>query len=351
MKKKSLNAKKIIHRKLINYLKISSINKVYLKFSEFLKTFKKTEKLAVAVSGGPDSLALVYLAKCYSILNNVKINFYHVDHRLRPESNLEAKKIKLLLKKLDINCKILVWKGTKPNSNIQSIARKKRYSLIHDLSKKDKVKFILVAHHLDDLYENFFIRLLRGSGLKGLISFNQYQFNYSDSIKVLRPLINTKKQDLINISQKVFNFYLEDPSNNNTTFKRVRMRNLINNLQLEGLDENKFKLTLKNLTHTNVAINYYVKENIDLNSKYLIKKKAYILRYKFFDQPQETVFRSLSIILREVGKRYYPSRGKSIEDLIVKIRSKKFNKVTLSNCIIEKVSNSIIIYKEIVKKS
>ena len=86
-------------------------------------------------------------------------------------------------------------------------------------------------------------------------------------------------------------------------------------------------------------------------SKFLIKKKAYILRYKFFDQPQEIVFRSLSIILREVGKRYYSSRGKSIEDLIVKIRSKKFNKVTLSSCIIEKVSNSIIIYKEIVKKS
>ena len=97
MKKKSLNAKKIIHKKFINYLKISSINKVYLKFSEFLKSFKKTEKLSVAVSGGPDSLALVYLAKCYSILNNVKINFYHVDHRLRPESNLEAKKIQLLL--------------------------------------------------------------------------------------------------------------------------------------------------------------------------------------------------------------------------------------------------------------
>ena len=210
---------------------------------------------------------------------------------------------------------------------------------------------ILAAHHLDDLYENFFIRLLRGSGLKGLVSFNQYQSNYSDSIKVLRPLINTKKQDLINISKKVFNFYLEDPSNNNTTFKRVRMRNLINNLKLEGLDENKFKLTLKNLTRTNVAINYHVKENIDLNSKFLIKKKAYILRYKFFDQPQEIVFRSLSIILREVGKRYYSSRGKSIEDLIVKIRSKKFNKVTLSSCIIEKVSNSIIIYKEIVKKS
>ena len=187
--------------------------------------------------------------------------------------------------------------------------------------------------------------------MKGLVSFNQYQFNYSDSIKVLRPLINTKKQDLINISKKIFDFYLEDPSNNNTTFKRVRMRNLINNLKLEGLDENKFKLTLKNLTRTNIAINYYVKENIDLNSKFLIKKKAYILRYKFFDQPQEIVFRSLSIILREVGKRYYSSRGKSIEDLIVKIRSKKFNKVTLSNCIIEKVSNSIIIYKEIVKKS
>ena len=147
----------------------TELNKRNLKkFENFIKLNLSKSTFSVAVSGGSDSLALTYLSKCYSILNNVKVNFYHVDHKLRKESSDEAKKLNFLLKKFDINCKVLKWVGKKPKSNIQAIARKKRYSLIYKECTKDKVNFIFIAHHLDDLYENFIIRLLRGSGLKGL---------------------------------------------------------------------------------------------------------------------------------------------------------------------------------------
>jgi len=349
MKKKSLSAKKIIHKKLLSYLKDPIVKKVYFEFCKILNSYIKFNKISVAVSGGPDSLALAYFSKCYSITNKIKISFYHVNHNLRKESGVESKKLKSILKKFDINCQILHWKGKKPSVNIQSVARTKRYSLIYDRCIKDKVRVVLFAHHLDDVFENFLIRLLRGSGLKGLISFNDLETEYK-KLKILRPLINIKKSNLIKITTKIFNFYFEDPSNKNTIFKRVRIRSLIANLKKEGLDENKLKLTLKNLTNSNYTINYFVKENINLNTFFFNKRNIYILKSNFFEQPHEIVFRSLSYILRKIGKNYYSPRGKSIDYLINVLRSKNFKKTTLSGCIIEKVSNSFKIYTEIRKK-
>jgi len=351
MKKKSLNAKKIIHKKLLNYLKDPLISKIYKNFNNFLFVNNNFKKLSVAVSGGADSLALVYLAKCYSVLNNVAVEYYHVNHNLRKESSEEADILKSHLKNFDIDCKILIWKGKKPNSNIQSAARNKRYSLISSHSLKNNVSCILVGHHSQDLYENFLIRLLRGSGLKGLVSFNQLRTDYSNSMKILRPLINFKKKDLVYITKKIFNFYINDPSNKNIKFKRVRIRNLINKLKNEGLDEKKLRLTISNLSDSNFTINHYVLENIKINSNYLKNKKAYILNKSFFDKPHEIIFRSLSNVLKRIGKKYYSSRGRSLDQVIQKIKLNNFNKVTLSGCVIEKLNNSIVIYQETGKKT
>jgi len=346
MKKKSLSAKKKIHKKLLTHLKNPLIYKIYKDFNNFIKFNLIKSNFSVAVSGGSDSLALVYFSKCYSISNNIKVEYYHVDHKLRKESTLEAKKLKFLLKKFDINCKILNWRGQKPKSNIQSTARTKRYNLIYNECLKDKINFIFVAHHLDDLYENFIIRLLRGSGLKGLVSFNQIKTNYNNKLKILRPLIVNKKIDLNYITRKVFNFKFEDPSNKNVNFKRIRIRNLINNLKFEGLNLEKLRLTINNLSDSNFTINHYINENIKYNSKYNEKKKYYILNGNFFKQPHEIVFRSLSNLLRKIGNKYYSPRGKSISRLLTKLRSREINKINISGCILEKINNSFIIYEE-----
>jgi len=346
MKKKSLSAKKKIHKKLLNYLKNPLINRIYKDLNNFIKFNLNKSNFSVAVSGGSDSLALAYFSKCYSILNNVKVNFYHVDHKLRKESSIEAKKLNFLLKKFDINCKILKWSGKKPKSNIQAIERKKRYSLIYKECIKDKVNFIFIAHHLDDLYENFIIRLLRGSGLKGLTSFNQIQTNYNYKLKILRPLINFKKNDLVNITAKIFKFKFEDPSNNNTNFKRIRIRNLIDYLKSEGLDLKKLRQTINNLSDSNFTINHYVNENIKHNSRYFKNKKQYILNKFFFNQPHEIVFRSIVSIFKKVGNKYYSPRGKSIDNLLSKFGSGKIKKINISGCILEKINNSFIIYQE-----
>jgi len=192
---------------------------------------------------------------------------------------------------------------------------------------------------------------LRGSGLKGLVSFNQLENNYFSSMKILRPLINFEKSDLVYITRKIFNFYINDPSNKNIKFKRIRVRQLISKLKNEGLDDKKLRLTINNLSDSNFTINHYVLENIKLNSNYLKYKKAYILNQYFFDKPHEIIFRSLSNILKRIGKKYYSPRGRSIDQVIKKIKLNNLSKVTLSGCVIEKSNNSLIIYKEIGKKS
>ena len=346
MKKKSLSVKKKTHNKLLINLKNPLLNKIYRNFENFVKFNLKKSGFSVAISGGIDSLALAYFSKCYSINNSVKVKFYHVDHKLRKESSQEAKKLKFLLKNFDINCKILKWIGVKPKSNIQSIARKKRYDLIYKECLKDKINFIFIAHHIDDLYENFIIRLLRGSGLKGLVSFNQLKTNYNYKLKILRPLISYKKVDLNYVSKKVFNFKFEDPSNKNINFKRIRVRNLINNLKSEGLNLEKLRLTINNLSDSNYTIDYYVNENIKCNSKYYRQKKSYILNKDFFNKPHEIVFRSLIDLLKKIGNKYYAPRGKSVSQLLTKFGTGEIKKINISGCILEKINNSFIIYKE-----
>ena len=222
MKKRNLSAKKKTHSFYLDKLNNPIIKKIYLKFRNNLESINE-KKICIAVSGGPDSMALAFLTKCYSIQKKVNCYYYIVDHKLRKNSTIEAKKVRSILKILKGKCKILTWRKKEIKKNLQSLARKKRYSLLINQCKKDNVKTILLGHHLEDLYENFFIRLSRGSGLNGLLSFYEIEKIANGNIKILRPLINNNKKDLIYTAKKVFNFYVNDPSNHNEQFKRIRL--------------------------------------------------------------------------------------------------------------------------------
>jgi len=348
MKKKSLSVKKKIHKDLLKKLNNQKINKVFKKFSNYLdfNVDEKFCKFGVAISGGPDSLALAFLTKCYLLKNKlISAKFFIVDHNLRKESSKEAELVKQYLKKFDINCKILKWRGKKPHSNIQRIARDNRYNLLKKSCKKNNICHLLIGHHIDDLYENFFIRLSRGSGLRGLSSFGEL-IEVGNNITVLRPLIKFEKKELIYISKRVFNFFVEDPSNLNENFKRIRIRKLIKALELDGLDKKKLMLTINNLKESNRTINHYVKNNIKQHSVLLKNETICFLSKIFFEQPNEIIFRSLSDLMRKVSKRYYSARGKSIIDVILKIKSRKLKKTTLGGCLIEKVNETVLISRE-----
>ena len=341
MSRKNLNVLNKTHKIFIDKLKNKRIFQIYQKFENY---FDINENFIVAVSGGPDSLALSFLAKIYAIKKLLKVKYFIVDHKIRKNSTSEAKAVQKQLKKFSIKLVILTWHGAKPKNNIQSIAREKRYGLLVNQAKKFKIKNILLGHHLDDLFENFFIRILRGSGLNGLISLDKKTQN--ENINLLRPLLNFDKKDLIYISNHIFGSYVSDPSNEDEKFKRVRVRNFLKDLELEGLDKKKFLLTINNLKYSNESIKFYIKKNLEKNITFLKEKKSVILKESFFDQSQEVVFRSFTEIIKFIGKKYYPVRGKKIVRIIEAVTGSISIKATLGGCIIKKVNQTIIVSKE-----
>jgi len=322
-------------------LKNKKIKQIYERFE---KSIDLNERFIVAVSGGPDSLALAFLSKIYSIKKNLDTKFFIVDHKLRNGSTDEALKVKQILGKFKINVEILTWIGRKPNTNIQSTARNARYDLLFSKSKQLGINYILTGHQQGDLIENFFIRMLRGSGLKGLVSLDKK--NKINDVNLLRPLLDEKREDLEFLSNFVFNFYVKDPSNNNEKFQRIKVRRFIENLKINGLESNKFVKTLQNLKSSNEVVDFYVRENLNKNTHYLRNENKLILNKDFFLQPYEIVFRCLSNAIKMIGGKYYSVRGKKTENLIHKLQNNQAFRVTLGGCIVEKINQTVIIYEE-----
>ncbi len=345
MKRKNINANLKTRNLFFHYLKDKKISSAYTQLANILIKRLKNKSFTVAVSGGPDSLALAYLAKCYAIKNECKMSIFIVDHKLRKNSSNEAKNVQKILSKNGLKSKILIWTSKKPLKNIQALARENRLRLLIKECKLQKINNLLIGHHEEDLFENFFIRLFRGSGLKGLSSFGESNDNFN-GILILRPVIDLSKKDLIYIAKKVFKFYVSDPFNLDIKFKRSRLRKLIPEFKREGFDLNKLRLTINNLRSSDAAMNHYVRKNIEKNSKFLTSQNRLILKERFFLEPTEVVLRSFVLILGQVSGRFYPPRGKNIILALDKLISGKVSKMTIGGCLIEKIKKTVLISKE-----
>ena len=328
---------KIYKSKLLN----QKVNKIFKKFE---KSFKIDTNFIVAVSGGADSLALAFLTKVYSLKKNLNSRYFIVDHKLRNESTYEAHKVKKILKSLKINSQVLTWKGKKPTRNIQSLARSKRYELLFSKCKKLKISNLILGHHMDDLIENFFLRMARGSGLKGLVSLGTN--TQIKNINLIRPLIKFDKKDLIFLTKFIFNFYVDDPTNDDIKFNRIKIRNLIEKFEGFGLDKKKFQLTIENLKNSDQSIKFYVEKNKRVNSIFNYEKNQLRIKENFFDNSYEVIFRSLSDLIHLVGKKPNFVRGKKIENILNKIKERNLRKETLGGCVIKMVNHTVILTKE-----
>ncbi len=341
MSKKNSNV--ILKNNFKNYEELFTI---YSKFRKKLNSFKNKSFL-VAVSGGPDSLALVALSKSFSYQHRCKIYYVLIDHSIRKNSSLEAKSVKKLLKKYQIKLNILTNKK-KIEKNIQSEARSIRYDLLASFCKKKKVKIILTAHNFEDQVETFFIRLSRGSGLQGLSSMNQAN-KISGNINLVRPLLDIKKIQLIKISKIVFGKFYKDPSNRNKKFLRTRIRNLKRILEKSGIKYDQIFRSIKNLASSRDTLDlYFSKIYKDLIQK---KNSKVLLKLSSFDKlNREMKMRVFNKIFKDFTNSYYAPRSKKIFNLIDQLKTNKNAKLTLGGCIILRENNHITFKKEIKNK-
>ena len=321
----------------------------YTKFKSIVFKVIKRKNFALAVSGGVDSLCLAYFAKIYSSEFNNKAHVLIVDHKLRKESSYEALKVKQILSKKNIYSRILKWKGEIPKKNIQKNARDMRYALLSNYCIKNKVKYLITAHHGDDQIENFFIRLLRGSGLSGLSSMSE-KVKYNKNLKIIRPFLKFEKKDLKYVTLNYFKTYIKDPSNKNEKFLRVRIRRYRKNMEKEGLDAKKIIKTVDNLFSADQALNFYKNKALYKHASFVSKNKCLINKKIFSEEAQEIIFKFFYDILPLVSGTYYPPRSKKVVNLINRLKGDKFAKSTLGGCIIEEKNNFILISKELKKR-
>ncbi len=337
MSKKNSNV--ILKNRFSNHDELSHI---YSTFKKKLNFFRKKTFL-IAVSGGPDSLALTALAKSYSYENKCKIYYVLVDHNIRKDSSLEAISVKKLLKKNQINLNILKNKEL-IKKNVQSEARRIRYSLLTNFCKKRRIKTILTAHNFEDQVETFFIRLSRGSGLEGLSSMKPIN-KTNNNINLVRPLLDVKKIQLIKISKVIFGRFYKDPTNKNTKYLRTRIRNLKKSLETSGINYDQVFRSIKNLASSRDTLELYFNKIYKETVKKK-KNKIFIRLEGFNSLNEEMKMRVFKKSIKDFTNSYYSPRSKKIFNLIDQIRAKKNPKLTLGGCIISREKNHIILKKE-----
>jgi len=343
MSKKNSNVQ-ILKSILINNKKITETFSV---FKANLKKIIGKNSFTIAVSGGPDSLALVVLSQLYKYENKNKIFFVLVDHGIRKNSKIEGETVKKILKQRGISLKILTNKE-KISKNIQNSARIIRYKLLTNFCKKKKCKFILTGHHSDDQVETFLIRLSRGSGVQGLSSMSKVTPLFKD-IKLFRPLLDLKKKDLTIIAKKVFKKIIKDPSNKNQKYLRTKIRRITKILEVNGISHDQIIRSINNLSSTKDTLNKYLKHVV---SECLIKNRneVFINLNKLSLETNEIKLKVISHGIKIFSKSYYTPRSKKIKNLINTFNLKKKTKHTLGGCILKQLKGNLIIYKERLRK-
>ena len=332
MSKRNLNVN--LKNGFKNYQDLSN---TFLKFKNKLDFFKK-KKFLVAVSGGPDSLALSALCKAYTFTKKTKFYYLLVDHGIRKNSYQEALKVKKLLKKECISLKICVNKK-KILKNIQAEARNLRYNILSKYCEKNKIKFILTAHNLEDQVETFFIRLSRGSGLKGLSSMRPLR-KINNSVSIYRPLLDIKKKLLVKISKNIFGNYIKDPSNICKKYLRTKVRNLKRPLEKSGIKYEQIFRSIENLSLSRATLEGYLNGVF----KELIFKtnKEISIEFKKFNKFNKDI--KIAIInesVKQLKNNYYDLRSKKVENLINNLNKSNFKKSTLGGCIFIKKSGNL----------
>ncbi len=218
--------------------------------------------LILAVSGGPDSTALMVLAvrwaeslKINSGLRKPKLIAVTVDHGLRAESKREAASVAKLARTLGIAHRTLRWIGKKPATGLPQAARQARYRLLSQAALKAGASHILTAHTLDDQAETVLIRLTRGSGVTGLAAMARVTMLPGEGdIKLVRPLLDIPKARLIATLRAEKIAFADDPTNRDPRFTRARLRGLMPRLAEEGLDARRLALLALRLKRADAAI-------------------------------------------------------------------------------------------------
>lgn len=312
-------------------------------FASAMKEFliAEGECMAVGVSGGADSICLCRMLDRYAKKYGCKVLALTVDHRLRPESAFEAEQVHNWLSALGIPHKTLVWEGDKPLTGIEEKARLARYDLLTAECKKQKIRLLCLAHNKNDNVETFYMRLAKSSGIDGLSGIRRRSVR--NGVTVLRPLLGFTREEIKATNEAMGQEWIEDPSNENEMYERVRFRKAKSFFDDLGLSIDAVAKTMEKMARVST---YLQKLQKDFCRRYVLVSDFGFLKINLphlLNLDNEIAERVLAECISAVGKNgeyTYPLQTAKVCRLLAQIKQKDFKKTTLGGTkIIKKEKN------------
>jgi tRNA(Ile)-lysidine synthase len=320
------------------------------KISELFSTQKLPKKIAVALSGGADSLALTLLLQNFCNKKKIKLFAVTVDHKMRAASSFEALALGKLCKQKEIFHQILtLQKSQLPKSNVEAQLREMRYEALHEFCLQNKIEFLFLGHQLDDVAENFLIRLFRGSGLDGLAAMQEVS-DYK-KIKLVRPLLSCSKDELKKFLQQQKVSWFEDETNIDEKFLRNKIRNFLSSFEDKNLLQKRIKISAEEIAQIRDEFDQQMLDEavqiLEFNSDgyFLLQLENF---QKCAKKNEKIALKILALALTEISGEIYKPRLEKLRQIFSWIVTEKNHKPkSFYGCILEKYDTTrLVIYRE-----
>jgi len=307
-------------------------NKKFIRSIEKKYTFEKNPSVAVAVSGGPDSMSLLFLVNAFIKYKKGNLIALIVDHRIRKNSKQEAKFISTYLDKNNINSQILSVNKDKVSKKSMNEARDNRYNLLTDYCIKNNFLHLFIAHHKDDNLETFLNRKIAGSDFYGLKSMSE--LSSYNRVNIIRPLLNFSKEIILDYNKKNKIEYINDPSNFNLDYTRPTIRNF-----LKKSDQKIIKQINKDFESILFYSPYFIQMIFEILLKNIVKIDSKKIVVGLDNMKKLNEITSENIIRRIYQFLFYqsnPPRSKKTRILISEMKKLNFNIFNVKGMIVKK---------------
>ena len=311
---------------------------------------KLPKKIAIAVSGGLDSMALLLLLKNV-FGEKIKIFCLTVDHNIRQNSYLDAQLVASFCAANSIHCSVLKsYLQHQPESDIEGSLRVVRYNLLTDFCSKNKIKYLFLGHHRQDLAENFLIRLFRGSGIDGLAAMHSKTAFQDEKIKLIRPLLEFSKADLKQYLQNKKVSWAEDETNEDEKFLRNKIRNFLKSLPDFEFINNRIALASEAILEAKKIIEKETRKNFPKIFK--ISEVGLVMNLRKFQKLEKTVAtRYLALALMQISMKIYKPRLQKLMRIYQLIIENKLNKKEeFYGCKLSKINDYEILIERLITK-
>lgn len=275
--------------------------------------YDKPEKVAVAVSGGGDSIALLHLMARWAKAEGIRLYAVTVDHGIRPEAAQEAAFAAEVAQKLGVKHTTLTWDGWQGAGNLQDAARRARYSLMSAWAKSAGIDTIALAHTANDQAETFFMRLSRASGIDGLVGMQRRR--QSEGITWVRPLLMQDRFELRQYLRALHQPWIDDPSNEDDAFDRIKARRALEELSDLGIDIHVVGRVMDHLGQVRSALDIATHDHAidcveEQNGDLIIDRRV------FSTAAPEVNRRLVARALRWISSADYGPRGMKLQEFL-----------------------------------